>query len=205
MKVTNGTNPNNQVPKDTVDNIMKTYENIINQHLKNMEQISESIKELHTTSYNIEKTMKEYIDGKIKDMVEKFEKNVEEKRKILEKVEEDITGPFRETDTNLKGINENISEVAEEVKNISINVHKLKNKIYVFVGTVVLVAGLVGTIYNHVQKSNEEIIKKYVATAVAEIISTRPSNTVPSNFLQQFDKNRNGLIDDGELKEAQRK
>ena len=72
MKVTNGTNPNNQVPKDTVDNIMKTYENIINQHLKNMEQISESIKELHTTSYNIEKTMKEYIDGKIKDMVEKF-------------------------------------------------------------------------------------------------------------------------------------
>ena len=205
MKVTNGTNPNNQVPKYTVDNIMKTYENIINQHLKNMEQISESIKELHTTSYNIEKTMKEYIDGKIKDMVEKFEKNVEEKRKILEKVEEDITGPFRETDTNLKGINENISEVAEEVKNISINVHKLKNKIYVFVGTVVLVAGLVGTIYNHVQKSNEEIIKKYVATAVAEIISTRPSNTVPSNFLQQFDKNRNGLIDDGELKEAQRK
>jgi archaellum component FlaC len=205
MKVTNGTNPNNQVPKDTVDNIMKTYENIINQHLKNMEQISESIKELHTTSYNIEKTMKEYIDGKIKDMVEKFEKNVEEKRKILEKVEEDITGPFRETDTNLKGINENISEVAEEVKNISINVHKLKNKIYVFVGTVVLVAGLVGTIYNHVQKSNEEIIKKYVATAVAEIISTRPSNTVPSNFLQQFDKNRDGLIDDGELKEAQRK
>lgn len=205
MKVTNGTNPNNQVPKDTVDNIMKTYENIINQHLKNMEQISESIKELHTTSYNIEKTMKEYIDGKIKDMVEKFEKNVEEKRKILEKVEEDITGPFRETDTNLKGINENISEVAEEVKNISINVHKLKNKIYVFVGTVVLVAGLVGTIYNHVQKSNEEIIKKYVDTAVAEIISTRPSNTVPSNFLQQFDKNRDGLIDDGELKEAQRK
>ena len=205
MKVTNGTNPNNQVPKDTVDNIMKTYENIINQHLKNMEQISESIKELHTTSYNIEKTMKEYIDGKIKDMVEKFEKNVEEKRKILEKVEEDITGPFRETDTNLKGINENISEVAEEVKNISINVHKLKNKIYVFVGTVFLVAGLVGTIYTNVQKNNEEIIKKYVATAVAEIISTRPSNTVPSNFLQQFDKNRDGLIDDGELKEAQRK
>ena len=58
----------NLVPKETVDNIMKTYESIFKQRMERMEQISDSIKDLHNFISSEDKDISQNVNFKIEEI-----------------------------------------------------------------------------------------------------------------------------------------
>jgi hypothetical protein len=191
---------NNLVPKDTVDNIMKTYENIIKTHMEKMEQISKSINELSgvTTSCN------EDILDFIRDRVVEIKNNMEQSLITLKSA---LIGPNPDHNTNLEAMQEHMEEntvtngkILMSIEGVKENVSQLKGKLPYYIGFMVAILGIVSFVYIMVQRANETMLEKSLEKAVTKLIETRPESYYRFQFL---DKDKNGIIDAKELEQLQ--
>lgn len=190
----------NLVPKETVDNIMKTYESIFKQHMERMEQISDSIKDLHNFISSEDKDISQNVNFKIEEIKRKIDESIEENEIQFKDLIDKLAGPNRQYDINLSAMQKQIKD------NNDINIEnnkllkRLKEKLAYYIAFMAAILGLVGFIYIMVQKSNEAMLQKAIENSVTKIIESRPETYYRFQFL---DKDKNGIIDAKELEQFQ--
>lgn len=190
----------NLVPKETVDNIMKTYESIFKQHMERMEQISDSIKDLHNFISSEDKDISQNVNFKIEEIKRKIDESIEENEIQFKDLIDKLAGPNPQYDINLSAMQKQIKD------NNDINIENnkllkgLKGKLAYYIAFMAAILGLVGFIYIMVQKSNEAMLQKAIENSVTKIIKSRPETYYRFQFL---DKDKNGVIDAKELEQFQ--
>ena len=190
----------NLVPKETVDNIMKTYESIFKQHMERMEQISDSIKDLHNFISSEDKDISQNVNFKIEEIKRKIDESIEENEIQFKDLIDKLAGPNPQYDINLSAMQKQIKD------NNDINIENnkllkgLKGKLAYYIAFMAAILGLVGFIYIMVQKSNEAMLQKAIENSVTKIIESRPETYYRFQFL---DKDKNGIIDAKELEQFQ--
>lgn len=190
----------NLVPKETVDNIMKTYESIFKQHMERMEQISDSIKDLHNFISSEDKDISQNVNFKIEEIKRKIDESIEENEIQFKDLIDKLAGPNPQYDINLSAMQKQMKD------NNDINIENnkllkgLKGKLAYYIAFMAAILGLVGFIYIMVQKSNEAMLQKAIENSVTKIIESRPETYYRFQFL---DKDKNGIIDAKELEQFQ--
>jgi hypothetical protein len=192
---------NNMVPKDTVDSIMKTYENIIKQHLERMEQISESVKRLSDSMNSLDKDKHKHLDDISKDIREKIAETLISGKQSLEDLMAIVQGANPENDTNIKGIMDKLDENTKIMKENQSILKMMKTKLSIYTAIFGLLFAFGGTTYYFIQKSNEFLVKNTLNTLIEEVTEQIKKREQPAVEFYKLDKNNDGKIDVDEWKQ----